>query len=528
MPSPTGDTFTTIQRVLDPYIRPREETAHIRRILALHLDSSLKDGSVNEPLALVVTQKSGSASPTQGLYRQYLEALSANIKARDEFRKQTPESSHTCGPEEADSSDGTDLNRLQEHLAIISLGKKRERLEAIEKHLVQLGQKPAASPEFLNPKEIFRESRPLPSVPRELVSSLTLDNTSTKAHLKDLNDKLEKHVFKAKLLLKKEEQSLEKVRSQSTTRPETTTDTAKLEALNKTRIELISWIEAELSKASGDDVNRPSGSPDNRFHSSRTSLNEPINMDAQLASIKDKYNQYLEARKSLLNLINQHPKPEIKPLRPEDMNPQDGSSTSSQPAPAGQLLTPYLEQLLSLSREQKGLIAQKSHLNNTINKQVKENTQVLDHLAQESQLIPAHPMPGINRAKPANHTLSSGGDDHFQVSRRVKPWVYAAEQAKIATFETVAEKIEEGQIALEGSLQTLAEIDLLLGRKATGAAGDEGGGQEEDLWIGAEGSSPARKHTRRGSKMVEPAASTKTGTVWDMVNGNLGLLRNDE
>ncbi|KAK0672890.1 hypothetical protein QBC41DRAFT_7608 [Cercophora samala] len=523
MPSPTSDTLTTIQRVLDPYIRPREEAAHIRRILALHLGSSLEDGSVNEPLALVDIQKPGSASATRGLYRQYLEALNANIKAREDFKKQTHDNGHASEPEEADSSDGG-LERLQEHLAIISLEKKRERLQAIEKHLIQLGQKPAASPDFMNPKEIFRDSRPLPSVPRELVSAMTLDNTSTNAHLKDLNDQLEKHVFKAKLLLQKEAQALDEVRSQSTARPETTTDSAKLEALNKTRIELIGWIENELSKASGDDPEHPPGSPDNRFRASRASVNEPINMDAQLASIKDKYNQYLEARKSLLNLVSQHPKPDIKPTKPEDVNPQNDTLPSSQTAPGGQLLTPYLEQLLALSREQKGLIAQKHHLNNTINKTVKENTTALDHLAQESQLIPAHPMPGANRAKSAD-ALSASNDDYLQVSGRVKPWVYAAEQAKIATFETVAEKIEEGQVALEGSLQTLAEIDLLLGRKAGAAASQNEG--EEDIWM-AEGSSPTRKHTRRGSKMVEPAAAAKTGTVWDMVNGNLGLLRSDE
>ncbi|KAK4201291.1 hypothetical protein QBC40DRAFT_264353 [Triangularia verruculosa] len=524
MPSPTGDTLTTIQRVLDPYIRPREEAAHIRRILALHLDSSLKDGSVYEPLALVNTQKPGSASSTQGLYRQYLEALNANIKAREEFKKYTAQEDRTDEPEEPSGSDEAGLERLQEHLAIISLEKKRERLGAIEKHLIQLSQKPAASPDFMNPKEIFRDSRPLPNVPKELVSSMTLDNASTKAHLKDLNDQLEKHVFKAKLLLKKEEQALDRVKSQSTTRPETTPDSAKLEALNKTRIELISWIEAELSKASGDGADHPPSSPDNRFRVSRASVNEPINMDAQLASIKEKYNQYLEARKSLLDLISQHPKPDIRPLKPEEQNSQD-ESLASQTTPAGQLLTPYLEQLLALSREQKGLIAQKSHLNNTINKQVKENTTVLDHLAQESQLIPAHLMPGANRAKSSSTGLSAINDDYLQVSGRVKPWVYAAEQAKIATFEMVAEKIEEGQVALEGSLQTLAEIDLLLGRKEGETATQNEG--EDDIWM-AEGSSPTRKHTRRGSKMVEPTASTKTGTVWDMVNGNLGLLRNDE
>ncbi|KAK4227209.1 hypothetical protein QBC38DRAFT_478234 [Podospora fimiseda] len=512
-PSPNEDVVKTIQKILDPYIRPREEVAHIRRILALHLNSCVDDGIVADPLALVDAAKPASLSTARGLHRDYLEALNANIQARNEYKAQIYKRTPQLEEEVADSVE-TGQDTIQEHLSIIQLQKKRERLEVIQKHLELLKRKPAASEGFMKSEEIFKDSRPLPKVPGDLVTALGLDRTATSAHLKDLIDQLEKHVLRTKLLLKREEQLLEQVKSRSTTTPDTITDSAKLEALSKTRVELISWIETELSKASKDDTDGAGGDP--AFRKSRGPIN-PINMDDQLASIKEKYTQYTEARKALLQLVSQQPKPDIKP-RSEDQESQ--SATSFDPAPSAHLLAPYLEQLLAISREQKGLITQKSHLNNTIVKQVKENCRILDHLAAESQLIPAHPMPGAGRSKSGFSEAVSTAADKAEVSGRIQPWVFAADAAKIATLETAAEKIDEGQIAVESSMRTLAEMDVLLGKEA-GKQKQDG---EEDLWLdGSQQPENTRKHTdKRGSKVIQPK------TVFDMLDGNLGLLRSEQ
>ncbi len=50
----------------------------------------------------------------------------------------------------------------------------------------------------------------------------------------------------------------------------------------------------------------------------------------------------------------------------------------------------------------------------------------------------------------------------------MKSWVFAADSAKIATLESVAEKVEEGQLALEDSMKILGEVDRLLGRSRPG------------------------------------------------------------
>ncbi|KAK4159165.1 hypothetical protein QBC43DRAFT_327699 [Cladorrhinum sp. PSN259] len=517
------DVIKSIQKILDPFIRPREEVAQIRRVLALHLASCVQDVPVTEPLALVEATNPASLSTARGLHRDYLEALNANIQARNKFKAQSQKQSHPSG-KDTSHSDEAGRDTLHEHLATIQLKKKQERLEVVQKHLEVLKRKPAASEGFMKPEEIFKDSRPLPKVPGDLVTALGFDKTATCAHLKDLIDQLEKHVLRTKLLLKREEQLLEQVKSRSTSTPETITDSAKLEALSKTRVELISWIETELSKASGDD-NDGAGDDMSHRRSVRGSI-DPINMDDQLASIKEKYTQYIEARKALLQLVAQQPKPDIQP-RSEDQKPP--GVAESGPAPSSHLLAPYLEQLLAISREQKGLITQKSHLHNTITKQAKENCKVLDHLADESQLIPAHPMPGAGRSKSGfSDSCLSTGAEKAEVSSRIKPWVYAADQAKIATLETVAEKIDEGQVALESSMRTLAEMDVLLGRQAGNEVGKGDG--EEDLWL-EEGrhAENARKHTdKRGSKVGRQQQQPLPKTVFDLLDGNLGLLRSEQ
>jgi hypothetical protein len=274
-------------------------------------------------------------------------------------------------------------------------------------------------------------------------------------------------------------------------------------------------METELSKAAGDD-----GDAEGHDSQRQRAPAGSINMEEQLASIKEKYAQYLEARKTLLQLVSQQPQPSMKP-RTKEEKPE--AHLASKPLPVAHLLSPYLEQLLSLAHEQKGLIAHKSHLNTAISRQLKENGQVLGHLAEESHLIPAHPMPGAPRSNAAfaeaTATVESSGP-----SNRVRPWVFAADSAKISTLEAVAEKIEEGQIALEGSMRSLGELEQLLGKSGDTQSNDPAGTGDEDLWL-TEGQPSGRTAGARRHTIRKPDKPAQPKTVWDMLDGNLGLLR---
>ena len=530
-------TREQIQKLLEPYILPREETAYRRRILAAHLESCVGDGTLSRPLALVQPVRSVSIpAEARGLHKEYLDALNANISARAEYAKFQAEISRDAktgcvAPGANTVSDRGTSNPLEDHLLKLRLQRKQERLRTVEKHIASLNHKPAASATFLDPEEILRDTQPLPDVPREVVESLALGGSTGKANLTDLIDRLEKQVLRAKLLLKSEEKLLNAVKARSTVRPGDADDNAKLHALNATRTELINWMETELSKVPADEEDLPD---ETNPATTTQPPHDSSHTDDRLADIRSKYAQYLAARKSLLHLVSQQPPtppPAATLPKPLSAADQDPSANPPPPQPATYLLTPYLERLLSLAREQKALIAQKSHLNTAITKQLGETAQLLDHLADESNLLSSHPAAteasGQRRLLGFAEALGS-----LKTSDRVRPWVYAADSAKIATLEAVAERIEEGQVALEGSMGLIREMERVLGRRLAGdgdgergdAAAEEDG---SDIWL-AEGR-PSRaggvgkRHARKESK-----AAARDTDLWGFLDGALGLLKGGE
>ena len=519
--SSSEDVLKAVQHALGPYSRTREEVSYIRRVLALHLESCLGDGAPTRLLSLETTTTPASISVAKGLQRDYLEALNANIKARSEYKACRQENKQPGKGSLA--VEGPKTNHLQDHLTIIALQQKQQKLQAIERHLDLLSQRAAASQGFLDPNEMFSDSRLLPDVPRDIVTALALNDIPITTHLKDLIDQLEKHVMRAKLLLKREEQLLEDVRSRSSVAPGTVTNCARLEALNTSRTELIGWIEAELGKAGDGGGGEDDGGASLQQYT--PGVTGTSRLDEQLDGVRGKYAHYLEARKLLLQLLSQQPKPVIQHCT-ENTKPPGAPGPA--PGPSNHLLSPYLEQLLSIAHEQKGLIAQKSHLNITIAKQLKETCQALDHLAEESQLIPLHPMPGAARRKPKAFGDILSASETLDSSSRVKPWVFAAESAKITTLEAVAEKIEEGQIALESSMRTIGEIEQLLRPPPGDQRNNSEHPPEDDIWLAE--SHPLGKSMKTRDNVNRKGTISRTVremSVWDTLDGNLGLLRPD-
>lgn len=504
-----AETFQTIQKALGPYVRPREEAEHIRRVLALNLQSCHENGPQNGPLALAEPECVLKTTDARGLQRDYLKALHANIKAQREY--ETVSQIQTERETGLGSPSLSDPARLEEHLTTIKLRRKQERLRTVERYLDVLGQKPEASLEFLQPEELFKGTRRLPDVPKAVVSGFTVDKDSAKTDLKALVDRLEKAVLRSKLLLKQEEQLLEEVRSRSTISPGEISDGAKLTALNTTRNELITWMETELGKASA--MEEPSAEETGRDGHGGFKVDKG-QMDEQLALIREKYASYVAARKTLIQLVAQSPRPSIKP--PEKA--RDGTSQLEPlpPTPFTHLVTPYVQKLLSVAHEQKASIIQKSHLNEVLAKQTEDTGRALDRLAEESQLLPDHPS-RRRQGRPGGDLPGKGG---HEISNRALPWVSAADSAKLATLEAVAETIEEGQVALEGSTKHLAEIDQLLGRNAVAVDGDA---TEDDIWL-AETQTP-----RKGSKApARSDAAKEPRDVWSLLDGNLGLINAED
>lgn len=508
-----ADSVQAIQKTLESYVRPREEAEHIWKILTLHLRSCYENGPKASPLALADSDCIiKSTSEVRGLQREYLKALHANIKAQREYEA-VSEQARADRPS-APGIFTSDANRLEEHITNLKLRKKQEKLDALEKYLDILSQKPAAAPEFLQPEEIFKDARRLPEVPKTVVSSFTVDKDSTKTDLKALVDRLEKSVLRSKILLRKEEQLLEEVKARSTATPGKISNGAKLSALNATRNELINWMETELCNTSAAEESHPHEVDSNRRGRGKV---DKQHMDGQLALIKDTYAQYIAARIALIQIVGQNSLPFFE--LPKSMQ-NAVKSRKLEPDSCDHFLAPYFENLLAIAQNQKTSITQKSHLRSVLAKQRGDTGIALNRLAEESQLLPDHQA----RAGPREGISNQAGQPVLEITKQVQPWVSAADAAKLATLEAVAEKIEDGQIALERSTKYLAEIDQLLGRNQ----GEELTDDEstiDDVWL-AETETP-KKETITHVKWNSEAARQRKD-VWQTIDGSLGLINAED
>lgn len=513
------ETVESIQAALEPHVRTREEVSHIRRVLALHLLSSYENGPEPGSLALpgpdcIINSTAG----IRGIQRDYLKALHANIKARQDQEAVRQAVQEGRSPTTRATSNA---NRLEEHVTSIKLERKQARLQAVKRYLEALGRKAAVAPEFVRPEEIFKDAHRLPDVPKAVVSGFAVDNESAKPDLKALVDRLEKAVLRAKLLLKKEDQLLEDVRSRSTATSDTIADSSKLAALSATRNGLISWMEAELSKASHLDEaehNEPDGKQ--QPAADRGHMNE------QLSVVKDKYAKYVAARKALIQLVQQR----IQPVEMESpsRNTPEARREVARTNPSTHLIAPYIEGLVQVGQAQRSYIAQKSHMNAVFAKQTEETIRALDRLSEESQLLPEHSVPGAATGKTGLGTDPSS--NHIdKLSDRVQPWVSAADTAKLATLEAVAEKIEQGQVALERSTRSLAEIDQLLGRKTI--TGGEPMTDEDttidDIWL-TESSSPRKVPTSKAFAKNKSNVVKEKQDIWSTLDGSVGLINAED
>lgn len=502
-----------IHLTLSPYIRQRQDTLHVRRVLAAHLNSNVNFGeSILLPTNLSLAESASEV--TQGLgfpgvQQEYLRSLQAHLKAQRSFATLSAQLDETESHSEirARTHDKATSKEVSIHtfLDLEKQRKKQERFRIIQDLVDQLTQKPAASQDYLDLKslEVLRDVGSLPSVPPIVLAPTEhQQDSSERTDLKSLVDRLEKSVLRAQLLLKKEQKLLEKVRAGTTS----TDQSSRQHALEITRNELISWIEMELGKA-GDSP----ATPEEGQHPSITEHKGEEYIDSQLASMQRIYFQYLEIRKRLIiatteDLAARFPT-EVCEADPSHMlagESNDNSDITSISAYS------YLEDLVLISNEQKSITQQRSYLTGSLMRQHKEAGKGLDRLVDESHLLPTYPIPtASSQRKKLGEPISFEEDisksDKPSSLSRAKAWVFAAESSSISTKEAVLEKLEDGESALAEAYQTLNDLQTLLGCLP------EEQGVEEDV-IG-------------GRKKL---GISNIGGVWSTLDGNLGFIRTDD
>lgn len=472
------------QTLLEPYVKKRQDASKIRQVLSSHLNSHLSatnGQTVHRPLSLIETTcVVETTHGIRGLQKEYLRCARANVKARNEYAAVSKEHHAAISQDEMTSVSNQSTISLStaSFLDLTRQQQKHERLCIIQDYIDSLSQKPAASAEHLDPELALRDVDSLPKVPAEVLNPASAASNTPGLDLKALVDQLEKSVLRAKLLLKKEQKLLAKLRSENRTSTANRDD--RLQALGLTRNELINWIEAEMEKAGDGPENIDEGA---QSHSDNRGKDY---IDGQLAAIQRQYARYIDAREALIISTSTTTNPTTTAV--DEVSDSQDTSDELPKSESMQIIYPYLERMVDVANQQKAAIQQRSHLTISLAKQVKEASQGLDRLADESHLLPAYPMPTSNsqRKGPLSFNDELAQHEKPDSSNRATAWVFSAESSSHALKDAVSEQLETGGTALEDLQGSLSKLQSLLGYEQSPSGGVEL--QKQDIWERLDGS----------------------------------------
>lgn len=494
-----SDAFSKAQRELSPYIRSRQEAAHIRRVLTLHLKSHIDDSggtTLTAPISLVNNSATllPSAGKSHGLHKEYLRALKANVKAQQEYDRLSKPPHTSSDKPLADVS-------LNPYLCLVKQRQKLERLRILQDYVEGLSSKSSAIAAFLD-EPATSKSGP-PRLPADLITSASHSAPPSSVNLPDLIQDLEKDVLRAKITLQSERKLLEKVQADQRRAQRRRLSTSQapdseqiMKALNRTRNELINWVEDELGKAG--DIEDDAAKPAPEAVSDKM-------IEEAVDEVRAKYAKYLEARRHFINVAK---KPIIPPVEATAGELDELPATV---APTGndemvRFMTPYLSELLAVQEEQKSLTQQRSHLITSLAKHNKETLQVFDRLAEESHLLAKYPAPTGVMASTFAAEMGMAVKENPGVSHKATEWTQAAESAGLDTMEAVCISVDEGRAAIEEARKVLGSLEDMLGYDIQNR---EDAAEETDIWMQEVNKSP-EKPARRN--------------IWSAIDGNLGAL----
>ncbi|TGJ86920.1 hypothetical protein E0Z10_g1801 [Xylaria hypoxylon] len=506
------------REALERLLRPRGELIAEKRAMAQTLAHSLGREQLNSPISLIDLDKPVSLSDApQEKQREFIEAVQKNIKLQKELsRLRAEHKAAVSAATPAPSSTRADAERrlLDEKLECNRLEKERQRLEALNKSYEELDRQPTAAPDFLDPKVMFRDCAPFPELPKELVEGFTKDQEPPDQEAEELVSRLRKASLRQKLLHEHDQHKLEELKAKYPIDPKDVPPEAQVEALNAVKNSLVYWIETMLSKAGEGESEETGGSPNKKNES------DDFDRDAQLVEIEKDYKRHIELRKQIMASMSQLRKLRELPRPQEEI--QESVPVASLPAgpePQTYLLTPYVEKLQTLSREQKGLVQEKAHINATIARQQQDTNKTLRRLAQDSKLLSKHAQP--KSEKPQSSLSFAKATKSASVTEQIQPWLFAADSAKITTLEAVAEAVDKGQMSIEDAIQALDQVSMLQ-NKGPLKVPDDGdvGSAKGDMEFAKneKGGASADKRSEKKSTKDEQKS------IWSALDGNLGLI----
>ncbi|OJJ31156.1 hypothetical protein ASPWEDRAFT_45117 [Aspergillus wentii DTO 134E9] len=522
---------------LAPYIKSRQEALRIRQALTAYLRSQIvfADDDPDNPncyahshLSLcaphdaVVEVKRISPDFTD-LRKEYLQALQANVAARKEYESISENvGSKIQGRNAKVETPAQDSNsELQAYLMLLRDRRRHAKLQTFQHYLQELKGRDEAKPEYIDDKEGRNQQLLQP----EEFEDGEQNASGAEGGIEGLVHKLERAVIRAKSQLDREKKLFDEIKAQheSAKHPdEGYSTTAKVIALQRTRDELVQWVEEKLVSVGGNDEGPVEDLPPEELEESAKLLEE------RKAQIAKQYAAYIDARRDLLDAASKACQPvAAAPAKPQPRSLDHGQNGTEETTPLEPLdVLLYASQtLLPLSKSQRALTLQKSYMAGLLAKEKSTALRVLNRLGDESLLLPEYPImarqPRVNPGATARHSRQSS-----TATEQIKPdevvnlaeaWAFASEAAGTKEREHVEENVAMGEEMAQDAQQMLREVYRMLNQDLEGALGDDQDVEQGsgDNWSHGARSTRSQTRQRREEK--------RSQGPWAALNGRVGV-----
>ncbi|KAJ5373203.1 hypothetical protein N7517_005209 [Penicillium concentricum] len=512
--SPDATHIPPFMKQLAPYVKSREETLHIRQALTSYLRSFIEFDDQSSDLSQshlslcastdAVTDVKRIPIDLPGLRKDYLKALAANVAARKEFAL-TSENVASLRRQKASPNRPSDDDlqepgtELREYLALLRDRRRHTKLQVFQNYLEEIKTRDAGSLDDVGNDE---EQMLLPEVDAEA------GRNGTETDLDELVHSLERAVVRARTQLDHQKQLFEKAKAQHDPRAETSG--AKARALQKTRDELVQWVEERLVGQGDPDESLLQELPPGEIEDAQRGL------ENRKIQITEQYAAYLRARRDLLDAASRACQPiNVTPKPPSRSTNKNELVMAEIPPPNPIDVLSYTnENLIPLIKSQKSLALQKTYLSGLLLKEKSTTLRALNRLSGESHLLPEYPTPA--RQPRFKHTASAldlrtqiptSDQTPDEVVGLAEAWAFASNAAAANERDFVHQKISLGTEVAQDARQTLTDICKTLNQDL------------DDVMLEGRENLSAEGMSRSGSRIEKQLSGP-----WSGLNGRVGVV----
>ncbi|KAJ5502379.1 hypothetical protein N7463_005253 [Penicillium fimorum] len=512
--SPDATHIPPVVKQLAPYVKSREETLHIRQALTSYLRSFIEFDDQSSDLsqshlslyasADAVTDVKRIPTDLPGLRKDYLKALTANVAARKELalasenvaslRRQRTSPNR---PSDDDLQEpGTEL---REYLALLRYRRRHTKLQVFQNYLEEIKTRDAGN---LDDVGNDGEQMPLPEVDEEAGHNVTGTD------LDELVHSLERAVVRARTQLDRQKQLFEKAKAQHDPRAETSG--AKARALQKTRDELVQWVEERLVGQGDPNESLLQELPPEEIEDAQRGL------ENRKIQITEQYATYLRARQDLLDTAS-------KACQPVNVTPKPPSRTTNKnelvmaeiPLPNPIDVLSYTnENLVPLFKCQKSLVLQKNYLSGLLLKEKSTTLRALNRLSDESHLLPEYPTPARQphfkhaaSALDMRNQIQTSDQTPDEVVGLAEAWAFASNAAAANERDFVHQKIALGTEVARDARQTLTDVCKTLNQDI------------DEVMLEGQKNRSTKGMSRSGSRIEKQPSGP-----WSGLNGRVGVV----